>query len=118
MAFQGNVRCLIYKLSSKTNLYGERHLEKTPIEEKCGVIRLEVEQEQTSVRVDSSASRAHADEIRAQSRILFEKTSQVAIGDKVTVQGQELEVRSVFPRNTVNGELDHYQADLSVWGSR
>ena len=109
---------MITKLAGKTDIYGQRKLESTAKKEMCGVIRLEAEQQQTSVRVDSSASRAHADEVRIQARILFEKTSVVAVGAKVEVQGHELEVRSVYKRNTVNGELDHYQVDLSIWGSR
>lgn len=118
MAFKGNVPCTIRKLTDKTDVYGQRVRDTKGKSAKCGIVRLEVGQEKTSVRVDSSATRAHADEITAQSRILFERHVDIAIGDQVEVHGYTLEVTSVFPRYTVNGQLDHFQVDLMVWASR
>ena len=117
MAFKGNVNCTITKLKAgEANVYGEQDTVEISTPAKCGVVRLEVGQEQSSVRVDSSASRAHADEMTApNARLLFEKTADVAVGDKVTVFGHDLEVLSVFARHQVHGDLDHYQVDLKIW---
>lgn len=82
---------------------------------KCAIVKLTQLSEPTSVRTDSSASRGAGREVLADARLLFPKTTEVSIDDKVEVMGVELRVLSVFPRTTIGGQHDHNQVDLMVW---
>lgn len=86
-----------------------------PYIDRCAIIYLEGQDEKTSVRTDSSASRASAREKQARARLLFPKTSTIATGDRVELQNLKLRVIGVFPRHNLQGELDHYQVDLERW---
>lgn len=82
---------------------------------RCGVVKLAVGSEKTSVRTDSSASGGHADEIAADARILFRHDVSVAVDDMIEIFNYKLRVMSVFPRHDVTGRFDHYQVDAMVW---
>lgn len=114
--FKPSVPCVVTPLDvdRPRDQYGQRKLG-LPFPEKCGVIRLETGSEHTSVRTDSSASGANADELVNMSRLLFPKESKVKIGYKITVREFDLEVLSMNKRYTVNGIFDHWQVDLKIW---
>lgn len=114
--FKPNVSCLITPISEKTSLYGEDGYGEARTV-KCGVVRLEVGSYKTSVRADATASRGNASETVAMSRLLFSFNEVLKPGDRVSIQGFELEVESVYPRFTVNGIGDHLQVDLKQWAS-
>ena len=94
--------------------YGKEQLGKS-YTAKCAIVKLTQVSEPTSVRTDSSASRGAAREIIADARLLFPRTVDVNIDDKVEVMGMSLKVLSVFPRTTIGGQHDHNQVDLMVW---
>lgn len=115
MRLRPNVLCQVTPLDGWDEYgqekFGERYAEL------CAIVKLEQFTAQTSVRTDSSASRAYAHEFNAQSRLLFGNKSALKIGDKVDVSGVALRVIGVFPRHDLGGNLDHYQVDLTIWGN-
>src|SRR4051794_22907410 len=80
----------------------------------CAVVKFDVGAQKTSVRTDSSASRGNAEEIMADARILLPPLFKPSIGTIVELHGYRIEVKSVHPRLTVFGQLDHYQCDCDV----
>jgi len=112
--FLPNTDCWITAQTLEADIYGRR-IEGARRHERCGVVKLLVENGKTSVRADSSASRGNADEYVADAVLLFPATSQVQYGEKVEIAGFELKVSGVFPRFTVQGVLDHYQVELMTW---
>ena len=114
--FVPNVACTIVSMDQPTDLYGQP-VEGDHTSTKCGIVRLEVGVLKTSVRADSSASRGQAIEKVAQSRLLFLPETKIRPNDRVIVDGFTLEVESVYPRHTIQGELDHWQVDLKLWAS-
>jgi len=114
--FKPNVTCQITRMNGQRSLYGQT-LEGDTITTRCGVVRLDVAQQKTSVRADTSASRGQAREKVAIAVLLFSPDESLVQRDKVTVSGHELEIVSVFPRYNVQGDLDHYQVELAKWAS-
>lgn len=115
MRLRPNLPCTITPLEG-WDVYGQEKFGE-PYEARCGVVRLEQAAMQTSVRADSSASRAYAHELSAQSRLLFPKSSAIKVGDKVDIEGMALRTESVRPRHDLGGEFDHWQVDLTIWGN-
>ena len=115
MRLRPNLTCVVTPLEGWDEYGSEKF--GTPREERCGVVKLNSYTEPTSVRADSSATRAYADELKAQSRLLFPNSSTIKQGDKVELQSLALRVVSVWPRHDVGGEFDHWQVDLTVWGN-
>lgn len=113
MRLRATVPCSITKTVGY-DVYGKEQLGDS-YTAKCAVVKLTQVSEATSVRTDSSASRGAGREIIADARLLFPKTTDVGIDDKVEVMGVELKVLSVFPRTTIGGKHDHNQVDLMVW---
>jgi hypothetical protein len=71
----------------------------------------------TTVRADSSASRGAAEEIVAvRSKILVPSYVSIAIGDRFTFSGVNFEVKTMHPRHSVAGSLDHFEVDLELAG--
>ena len=79
------------------------------------VVNAKRQQEKTSVRADSSASRGSADEITTGlGRILVAKHQSIEIGDVFTFDGDSYDVNSKHVRRSVFGEIDHFECDLEV----
>lgn len=81
----------------------------------CGIVRLDLTSQKTSVRTDSSASRGNAEEEVSRSVLLFPATVTPKLGSKVEIMGITLRIMAVQPRLTVRGGLDHYQCTLEAW---
>lgn len=75
----------------------------------CAVVRLEPSVQHTSVRADSSGSRANAEEVATNATILFPAYVTVQNDDVIEIAGYRLEVKTVHPRFHVTGILDHYE---------
>lgn len=114
--FIPNVRCTI-TTNSGFDQYGAR-VAGPSVESMCGIVKLEVGTQRTSVRADSSASRGHNEEAIVDARLLFSAGTDIQSGYKVRVHGFDLKVLSVFPRYSVNGDFDHWQVDLKNWASQ
>lgn len=115
-----SVNCTITKMESGHDIYGAVKRLSTSRSTKCGVVKLMNERRKSTVRVDSSASRGHADEILADARLLFRKNDGEFIdaGDKIEISRLTLKVESVRERYTVYGAFDHFEVDANVWASK
>lgn len=79
------------------------------------VVNAKKQQEKTSVRADSSASRGMADEITtALGRILVARHERIEIGDLFSFDGDSYQIKSKHTRRSVVGEIDHFECDLEV----
>lgn len=86
-----------------------------------GVVKLSLGAAKTSVRADSSASRGKSEELEADARLLFPSWgSKPEPGDVLTIrvvnEVYRLKIKSVFPRLSVLGQLDHWQTDCVIAG--
>jgi len=104
----------VLRRQTGSNIYGEPtygHPKTVP----CGVVRLAIAAEATSVRTDSSASRGAADEPEAVAKILFPANVDISIGDRFEIQTIILRCKKIEPRLAVTGKLDHWECDFDRW---
>ncbi len=113
MKFRGSVACTIEHQGSP-DVYGEIGFS-APVPERCGVVRLRHERQDTTVRADSSATRGYADEFVSTNLILLQATTQARSGDRLTVAGVKIRIMSLFPRYDVHGVLDHFEVRGELW---
>jgi hypothetical protein len=69
----------------------------------------------TTVRTDSGGSHGHAYEDTANVVLLALRTSGIALGDILTVQGNEVRVIGRQERYRPNGVLDHLEISCTAW---
>ena len=112
--FIPNLTCSITKSDGGFDRYGQPIPGRT-FTSKCSIVRLRVEDEKTSVRSDSSATRGMARENVADARLMFPANTDIEMGDRIDIQGVSLRTMSVFPRHAVSGKFDHYQVDAMIW---
>lgn len=113
--FTPNLDCWISKVGdAEHNVYGETEVKK-PVRERCAIVRLRHEMQNTTVRADSSASRGHGNEFVSSNKILLTAKTTATHGDKLLVSGVEMRVLSLFPRYDVPGRLDHYEVVGELW---
>lgn len=115
--FRPNLDCVLSRSSGKTDVYGQP-LPATKVKERCAVITMNLKNEKSSVRADSSASRGAARELQADALILMGRNSKVAIDDVVEVEGIKIRVVGKFPRRNLNGQLDHYEVAGTYWSEK
>ena len=113
--FQPNILCSLVQASGQTDLYGNPIM-KPARPAKCGIVRLRVGDQNVTVRADSSASRGAAQELVADAVLLFPPVYGVQVDDVINLIGYKLKVTQVFPRHTVNGQIDHHQVEAMIWG--
>lgn len=113
--FQPNLLCTITQASGETDLYGNT-VSLPPRQAKCSIVKLNVGDQNVTVRADSSASRGAAQEIVADAMLLFPPVYGIKTDDVIDILGFKLKVTQVFPRHSVNGQLDHHQVEAMVWG--
>lgn len=112
--FQPNVLCSLTPASTETDMYGNQvMLPSRPA--KCGIVKLNVGDQNVTVRADSSASRGAAQETVADAILLFPVIYGVKTDDVIDVIGYKLKVTMVRARHSVNGQLDHHQVEAMVW---
>jgi flagellar basal body L-ring protein FlgH len=112
MAFVGNLPCLIEKLSGFDE-FGQP-LASKKIKSRCSIVKLVVQDMRTSVRTDTSATGGNAHEYAGDSRLLFDLSAPIEVGDIITVSGITLQADAKFYRNSVNGKGHHWQVDASI----
>ncbi len=112
--FKPNLDCVVHVSNGETDLYGQP-LPAKRVRERCAVIKLVVENVKSAVRADTSASRGSARELHADSVILLTKNTAANIDDILEVAGQSLKVQAKFPRFDVQGNLDHFEIQASIW---
>jgi hypothetical protein len=115
--FRPNFNCTVFVSSGTTDVYGQP-LPSTAYKERCSIIKLNVTNEKSSVRADSSASRGAARELETNSVILLTKTTRAAIDDVVEVNSMKIRVTGKFPRHDLQGALDHYEISGTYWSEQ
>jgi hypothetical protein len=78
-------------------------------------VRLRHNQNHSSVRADSTASRGAADEDQADSIILLTPTTKAELGDQLEVGGLKVRIVQFHPRYTMAGTLEHYEVHGEFW---
>lgn len=88
----------------------------------CAIIRLQDTIDKTTVRADSSASRGRAEEELASGRLLLKPNEDIATGDLIEVEIKgapniTLEIKSIFRRIDVGGQVHHIDVEGEIWAS-
>lgn len=112
--FRPNQSCVIHHASGKTDVYGMPKVS-TKVSERCAVVMLNVKNEKSAVRADTSASRGNAREFEVDAELLLTKNTAASIDDMIEILSVKLRVMAVFPRHDLQGRLDHYQVKCSFW---
>lgn len=115
--FRPNTDCLVQKVSGKTDVYG-MPIPGAKQKDRCAVIKMIVKNEKSAVRADTSASRGNARELEADAVFLMPKTTTAEIDDLIIVLGHEFRIASKFPRQDLQGRLDHYEIACTYWSAR
>lgn len=111
--FIPNIDCTIGKKGTP-DIYGQASAG-TQTPERCAVVKMRTESVHTTVRADSGASRAHADEFVSNNRVLLRANTVAQIDDQLTLLGFKIRIKLMHPRLTVIGTLDHYEVEGEVW---
>ena len=112
--FIPNQTCQLTRISGVNDRYGEP-IFLDPIDGvECALVKLEPVYQHTSVRADSSASRANAEEMTITAVMLFPAYVTVAQNDVIQFDGYRLEVKMVHPRHNVLGQLDHFEVHAAA----
>lgn len=112
--FTPNLVCQVRTPNGKS-AYGEETLG-TPTLVPCAIIYLRNAIRESSVRADSSSSRGAAREKVIEAKLLTVASAAIKLDDQIEIAGYKLRVSSVFPRHDLNGVLDHYEIEATVWG--
>jgi hypothetical protein len=115
--FRPNKRCTLRKSGGKTDVFGQPIPTETR-EEWCAIVTLNLRNEKSSVRADTSASRGAAREFQVDAVLLMTQFSQVRIDDVIEIEGVQLRVVARFPRHDLQGRLDHYEIGGTYWSER
>lgn len=108
-----NVLCQMQKFTQYDQYGIPQFSVKKPV--KCSVVRFKLQQEKTSVRADSSASRGRAEEMLYDVILLFPKNINIKSGDRVEIFDTILKAEDVETRLDINGRIDHFEVSLNQW---
>lgn len=111
--FRPNLSCRIQQ-STGNDVHGQPLPERFR-RERCAIVKLEVANEKSSVRADSSASRGNALEVQVASVILLTTKTAARRDDIIEVSGYKLRIVLMEPRYDVGGRLDHYEIHATMW---
>ena len=114
--FRPNTFCLVSQREGFDEWGRERY--GPTVRVPCSLVRLKMTKETTSVRADSSASRARGKEISSESIVLLPPRLDIQIGDRLEILGFQLEVSAMTPRLDIMGRHDHNEVGLKVWVSK
>lgn len=115
--FKPNLNCRVQVSSGKTDVFGQP-VPGVYVNERCAVVKLDLSNNKSSVRADSSATRGNALEEEASSVILLEKTTRANKDDIIEVSSIKLRIVSRQPRFDVSGRLDHYEINATIWSQQ
>lgn len=111
--FRPNTFCMLESATGGLSLFAKPALgpaRRVP----CGIVSLNLKSAKSSVRADSSASHAAADQLEADAVLMFPSTVPVAIDDVATVAGTRFHVMAVEPRLAIGGRLDHFEVTCMI----
>lgn len=102
------VPCFIYKHQGSTGFGAPRYADK-PIKTVCSIVDVDDDDNKTTVRADSSATKGNASEETYDIRMLIPKSINIGLMDKVVAGGYDMKVMKISPRRNVFGRLDHIE---------
>lgn len=115
--FIPNATCAVERLSGHDK-YGKPILSRVASRVPCAVVSLKLQREQEPPRENTSPTVGNAHENSATAILLFHGSANVAIGDRVLVEGgMALRAISIEPRRGVLGGVDHIQVEFERWAS-
>lgn len=107
------VKCTVTK-RGRRDVYGQESPGES-FTEKCAVVKLKEVSKHTTVRVDSGATRAAADEMTLDAVLLMMRDTKVEVDDFVDIAGaSRMRVISKRPRYSVGGKLDHLEVGCEI----
>lgn len=86
-----------------------------PIPFGLSVIKLDTTVQPTSIRTDKSGSKSFADEPTVSARILSDTLLPHDAVVSIGLVAERYRVMGVFPRYDMDGRVNHYQIDLTLW---
>jgi hypothetical protein len=114
LMFKPNQVCTIKTASSKVDVYGQPQ-HSIPYKERCAVVKMHIQSQETSVRADSSASRGAARELVADVVVLLGPNTKAQIDDMIIVAGNTLRIMSKHAQFNLAGSVDHFEITADVW---
>lgn len=108
-----NAICTVRKVSG-FDVYGKPAFG-VAFNEPCAVVVARGEQQNTTVRADSSQSRGHGDEFTSTHKILLSGETRVKLGDQITLRGRLIRVMTMHDRYDVGGTIDHFEVTGELW---
>lgn len=114
--FRPKNRCVILK-NEGTNVYG---LPKPGqrLNERCSIVKFIVNNEKSSVRADSSASRGNAQELEADGVFLLPTTTKADVDDLIEIGEHRMRVKGRHGRFNTAGQLHHYEIHCTYWSDK
>ena len=108
--------CNFCALSKKTGIdVYSQPVFSSPVMERCSIIKSKLNEQHTTVRADSSASRGFAQEFLTANMILLTPKTLAEYSDKIVVANIQILVVSLNPMFDVWGKLDHYELVGAPW---
>lgn len=101
------VPCVI-KNKISNDIYGEPVFG-SGINSFCAVIKLNKIKAATTVRVDSSGTRGHADEQTLDAKLLIKPNAIIDLDDFISVSGMTMKVSAIRQQFSIGGRLDHIE---------
>lgn len=114
--FRPKLNCKIERVQTGTNVYGEREYGDQE-SSGCSLISMSIGVDQTTVRVDSGASRGKGYENVGYIRLAFGPRVGIKKHDKVTVLGETYSVDRVMQQPGRVGCIEYVSAECSIWRS-
>jgi hypothetical protein len=112
--FRGNKLCTV-AIAGERNLYGEEAAPTVGLTERCAVVQLLQKAAMTNQRAQMAGSMAHAEDLAITAKIKLEPGTSAVLGAQITVDGVQLRVVSITPKNTTYGQLDHFDVECAPW---
>lgn len=105
-------RCTIS--STTTDVTGKEQVTGT-WPEKCAIVAIQISDEKTQVRTDTSATKGNAKELVCDAIILLGKNSKAKMNYVIEVEGYKMIIVGMQPRFNIDGRLDHYEMSANIW---
>jgi hypothetical protein len=113
--FIPNQTAILLRKLAKRDIHGrENFMPGVPI--RCSVVSLTDRVVTTSVRADSTASRAAADEEVLQAKLMVQVHVTIKKGDVLHIAGRRIEVAGIHQRFDILGKHDHNEVIGDIKG--
>jgi hypothetical protein len=114
--FRPNQDCIIQK-RGLNDVYG-MPIPGISVKERCTIVKINIKNEKSSVRADTSASRGNAREFEDDAEFLLNKNTVAQIDDVILVDGLTFRIMTRFLRKNLQGVPDHVQITCTFWSAQ